>query len=70
MIVDWGGLEFAVLRHNVFQGSGGMVTSKLRDGVRTWYLYWYFQFMFFFFNLSIKIILKQKCTIDYFWCVI
>ena len=47
MIVDWGGLEFAVLRHNVFQGSGGMVTSKLRDGVRTWYLYWYFQFMFF-----------------------
>lgn len=43
MIVDWGGLEFAVLRHDVFRGSGGMETLKLRDGVRIVY----FQFVFF-----------------------
>lgn len=64
VIVDWGGLEFAVLRHDVFRGSGGMETLKLRDGVR---IVLVLSIRIFSFNLSIKIILEQKCrkTIDY-----
>lgn len=71
VIVDWGGLGFAVLRHNVFQGSGEMETSKLRDGIRiVLVLSIHISFFFSIFKIEIIYINKNDRLWHYFWCVI